>query len=359
MGSSMRQTVLVAAIGALALLPQPGPAYADPGITSPSTAGALAAAMDVPAGGAQSVRFMKVMFIQGIGSVSACPNSDNAGESIPEKKDFVGRLSWLASALAQQDVGLDSDDFLYYAYRSPYTKNRLCADGETPNYSERDVCWSLDDVYKVLFFKKKAVPDGGQATRLASFLRNYLANNPGTNLSIVAHSQGGVLATYTIKEKLSQDYLDRIKAIVTFDSPLGGILKIAPEGLKIFSKCAGLDRRLDSSFDMASGSAVIKRINDGRDTPSTKLYTISADPGCLKLLVLCTPFPLIPNSHSDVPSWSKERHPERHLVVDVKTHSDIWEGRSLPGERLRLVRFTACAVAELPVDCKDFAIQPD
>ncbi len=307
---------------------------------------------DLP-GGVPVAGGRKVLFIQGIGSEKRCGH--------PE--DFEDRVGWMSNQLEARIPGLDAGDFLYYKYTSPYPDDSTCAG----DYTRVDSCWSLDDTYTRAFWRR-TVSGGGQAARLASYLRSYLDNHSGISISIITHSQGGVLATYAVKEKLSAAYQDRIEAIVTLDSPLRGINSLGPGVLRTFAGCANNDLRLDSSFDMVPGSAVITRINDG-DTPSTKLYTVDADPGCQSLpRNRCTRFPLIDDAHSDA-SWSAE-----HISVDADTHSDIWDGcfvqgtfksgpgcggGALPNEGIRLVRFAACAVAELDADCSGFANQPE
>lgn len=338
----------------------------------------------------------KVLLIQGIASESTC-----IGDG-----DFKERLSWLTSALSESDAapGISPGDFLYYAYESPYTETGFskdktvrpggtCADGETPRYSKKDSCWSLDDVYKSGGEK----PVLGQAKRLAAYLEDYFEDedNP-RNLSIIAHSQGGVLATYTILEELAKEYQHRITAIITLDSPLRGINSLSAPLLQLTSACAG-DPRLDSSFDMLPGSAVINRIATEQEDnpPPTKLYTVNAKPGCLAgavkspdpprplqifvkvasalLKVACVRVPLINDAHSDLAWWSnsnKNSENTRHITVGAQTHTDIWAGcfvsrskcdddssaTELGAEGERLVRFISCAVSnQTNSNCKEVA----
>ena len=293
--------------------------------------------------------FTTVLFIQGIGSSSTCETSP----------DFVGRISWLRSSVASV---LPSTRFLYYAYRSPYTSNPSCSNPAVPRYSNLDSCWSLDDVYAPLVGRARDVPGGGQATRLAAYLKSYLDANPGETISVVTHSQGGVLASYVVKQKLSPTYASRIQSIITLDSPLLGINGAGRALLRAASGCSNGDKRLDSAFDMDPTSAIIRRINDA-DRPSTMLYTVDADPGAA-----CSRcgFPLIDDAHSTT-WWATA-----HIRVAAATHSDIWNGcfqqstgtvcagsngLNLQSQGRKLVRFTACAIGNLAADCKAYSEQ--
>jgi hypothetical protein len=292
-----------------------------------------------------------VLFIQGIGSSSTCEAST----------DFVGKVGWLKSGL-ESLLGPDTK-FLYYAYRSSYTTNPGCTDSSVPQYQKLDSCLSLDDQYARSVRRVEAVPDGGQATRLSSFLRTYLDSHPGETLSIVAHSQGAVLASYAVKERLVESYTRRIRAIVAYDSPLRGINEAAIRGLRRINGCQH-DPSLDSAFDMDPDSAVIQRIND-ETRPDTKLYTVDAVPGTLERCRLFCPLKpaFVDDFHSGT-SWETA-----HIQVLAITHDDIWKGcfadNSLCPEAgpdfnqqgRRLVRFTGCAVGRLADDCVAYSDQ--
>lgn len=292
-----------------------------------------------------------VLFIQGIASSSTCPSSS----------DFVGRVAWLRSSLTPL-LGTGSK-FKYYAYRSPYTSSPTCSPTSAiPNYTPKDSCWSLDDFYSPFPFVVNPVPGGGEATRLAMYLRSYLDNHPGETISIVSHSQGGVLASYVVKAKLSVAYTQRIRSIVTLDSPLRGINGIAAELLRDRSWCGNFDNRLDSAYDMLGKSTVIKGISDTA-RPLTKLFTVDADPG-----YLCRT-PLLCNVRAVDDTHSRTWWDTAHIQVHARTHGDIWcgsvgflatqcarqDGTNLTTQGRTLVRFTACAADALAPDCVAYA----
>jgi hypothetical protein len=195
---------------------------------------------------------------------------------------------------------------------------------------------------------------------MAEFIEGYLSSNPTTDIAIVGHSQGGVLPTYTIKEALSESYQSRVLSVVTMDSPLGGINRAGAQLYRSISGCAHNDFRLDSPFDLLTGSGVISRINDSI-VPSAKLYTVDGNPGCGQVLQrFCTRFPLIDDSHSTT-AWATD-----HIRVAAQTHGDIWDGcfgvgrecvasdgSGLNSEGTRLVDFVACAVVAASENCGD------
>lgn len=297
---------------------------------------------------------LKVLFIQGISMQSTCPDSN----------DFVGAVSWLRHALQNYVPTLTDTDFLHYSYTSDtsvYTASPTCPNTDNPQYTKFDSCWSLDDVYTT-GGTTRAVPSGGQATRLAVYLRSYLDANPSANIAIIAHSQGGVLAAYTIKMKLSAAYQMRVISITTLDSPLIGINSAFIGGLRSVAGCVNNDLRLDSSFDMAPTSRVITAINN-TIKPTTKLYTVDASPGYYCFPSLCLPIPLVDDKHSNT-WWSTA-----HISIQAQAHNDVWlgcfiqdggnicadsSGDELAAEGIRLVRFTACAVLA-GSDCARFA----
>jgi hypothetical protein len=197
-----------------------------------------------------------VFFIQGIGSSSDCGYG------------FVDRVAWLRGATKKYLPA--GSTFHYYAYRSPHTAKPNCGVPSSPQYNRLDSCWSADDFQGSTVNR---VPGGGEATRLANVLRRYMDDHPTETVVLFTHSQGGVLASYVVKVKLTSEYANRIRSIVAFDSPMRGINSAAASLLRRSAHCSANDPSLDSSTDMLPSSEVIKTVNDAFD-PDTKLYTI-------------------------------------------------------------------------------------
>jgi pimeloyl-ACP methyl ester carboxylesterase len=310
-----------------------------------------------------------VLFVQGIASSSTCPGSS----------DFVDRVDWLRNSLIGQ-LGANTK-FLYYAYRSPHTPSPSCGDSaDLPQYTAVDTCWSLDDSYTVttvdLRQRRKTtthqVKGGGQASRFSTYLRTYLDAHPDEQVSIVAHSQGGILSTYTVQTLFkgkNARYAKRVHAIVTLDSPLGGVPSNAAAELRSVSGCSGSNMlEYDSSYDMLPGNSVITAINARHQQSITHLYTVDANPGdcgslCQHVSGLSS-VPMINDAHSTT-WWATA-----HIRVAAETHSDIWNGTFLnngasfptqpsgmgivpQGEKL--IRFAACGIADLSSDCVSYS----
>jgi hypothetical protein len=292
-----------------------------------------------------------VLFIQGIGSTSTCLAST----------DFVQRVSWLKSAIASQPVpaGDKPTAFAYYSYTSALNHPSTCSNKSTPQYTKLDTCWSIDNSYTA---GGKTLAVAGEAGKLATFVHNYIVGHPDASITIVTHSQGGVLATYSVGNAMTASDAQHIQAIVTLDSPLRGINSIAPKALKGFAGCGAGDARFDSTYDMAPGSDVIQTI-DTHALMYTGLYTVDANPG--KLCSNCG-FALVDDTHSTT-SWATS-----HIRVNATTHSDIWNGcfAEKTGQRCagpnglnigpqgrKLDRFVICATFAISDDCETYSEQ--
>ena len=284
-----------------------------------------------------------VLFIQGINS-SSCKNGDRPAA------DFVEHVEWLRESLKRDVEGVDDDSFLYYAYTSrEKSAARPVCSGEPccPKYDKRDACWSLDDEYSLRGAGRGNVI--GQAQRLATYIDKHVKHD--AKLTIVAHSQGGVLAAYTAqmldRQKWREIIPGPVRAIVTLDSPLRGISTVAAHGLRVRGAC-GSDRREDSHRDMEAGTQVIQEAGYGKMPATTKLYTIDAHPGCIAIPL--PPCPSIAEKKTES-SWQLA-----HLRAEAKTHSDIWQGVFKgSAERKRVESFIACAVGQFSDNCEEYA----
>jgi Tol biopolymer transport system component len=301
-----------------------------------------------------------VLFIQGIASESHCGDWD---ENDPTKYKNYKQVSWLRDYLSvgwpHTMTGLDPEHFLYYDYTTHGDSPATCSGKPIPDYDSADACWSLDDKYKLVF--ERDAEGGGEARRLATYLHNYLADpaHQGARISIIAHSQGGVLAAYVVASEdfgsspatpnpLTESDRARINAIVTLDSPLGGV----PHGGGLLYEwnhpCVdGPD--YDSAPDMASTGPLIARLHNP-PYPSVRLFTVDADPGNWCLGPMC--YTVADDDHSQAKEWQ-----QAHLSVAAPNHGDVWTGELEPVEGVELRRFVLCAVAGLSPgsECSNFA----
>jgi pimeloyl-ACP methyl ester carboxylesterase len=289
----------------------------------------------------------KVLFIQGISSESQCDDGEN---------ENYNRVSWLKDLLIsrQAENGLGSGDFLYYGYTSGVNNDpEECDNSPIPEYSSNDACWSLDDKYLLI---DRPVTNGGQAYRLAQYLKNYFAKpgNSNVHMTMVGHSQGGVLAAYLASSDLITDEeREKIDAVVTLDSPLGGVPAagglLAPE----ITSCVDDYPDRDSAWDMRTGGPLIDQLGNPPHT-SVPLYTVDADPGCFGVTAggICLIGIEIANDEHSRVEWERG-----HLQLFAPDHADVWtgwggdQGRNV--ERQILANFVHCAIMqkEKPQDC--------
>ena len=283
-----------------------------------------------------------VMFIQGITSQSHCDDS---------AFDNYNRIIWLKSYLAgETELGITSNDFLYYDYTSGTDSPAQCSDtNPLPSYQPSDTCYSLDDTYA----KENPVPGGGEVSRLAAYLHDYLERHRDVQLTIIAHSQGGVIAVSAMTTDVLKTDLGRIHAIVTLDSPLGGVPDVWDVLYQtVVQSCSRWSPIHDSASDMGSDKALIKRLKS-TPYPSVPLFTVDAEPGCVYEGPIC--YHLADRGHSQITQWQTD-----HLEVSTAEHGDVWDGPfgnlSL-GEEDALRRFVYCAIAGIqpPSSCSEDA----
>ena len=160
-----------------------------------------------------------IVFIQGIDSES------RPGQSPTDCGPALGFLDgdgafhagWIVDYLSDPDhvggLALQEDEnFFYFSYSGQYCLENGVEDFRRPIYSAGDTC---DGV-------------GEAADRLQTLLAALISQNPETRFDLVAHSMGGLVATYWLTqhgddqtaEGLMKDF---VNSITTFDSPLRGI----------------------------------------------------------------------------------------------------------------------------------------
>ena len=279
----------------------------------------------------------KVLLIDGIGGRGDCTIASQAW-----LRDYLVNQGWV-----RLTTGLTDADFLRYDYTSKGDLAIGCGyNNQFASFDALDSCWSLDDMYRDWGYRPGTVT--GQALRLANYLRSLPSDY---RVTIVAHSQGGVLASLAIRDYLDGTERQVVKAIVTLDSPLGGLYSDgeAPP-LRTSVGCTTGDLRLDSAYDMKGSSGVIKAIQAGRP-PSTRLYTVDETGNDLCALGLC-PFEKVSDDRTRIRAWENS-----HFRVFTGSHETIWTGRGDTLGRTFLSRYIGCAVAGLtpPKSCEEFA----
>jgi hypothetical protein len=249
---------------------------------------------------ADEVAIHKVIFIQGI----------HSGTTYDKMQSTVGWLQNLIALNPALSDEISTADFHFFSYL--LGNNYELEPGE--EYSHVDTCWSIDN-------KDNNGTEILGTSRFLEVLVNQLKRE-NTNLqtiSILGHSMGGVMATYSA-ENLSS-IVPNLN-IITFDSPLTGLTSLESTGLDVARGCQWerLTKsipELDSALDLNKDNAVIQSIKNRPSIPdSVKLFTLDADPGWVTY---------IPENIFDVdPATLYWR--ERHEDIRALYHSDIWSG---------------------------------
>jgi hypothetical protein len=297
-----------------------------------------------------------VLFVDGIGS-SGSGTCQVSGTS----QFFDGDWNWATTALKGK-----VDQFVRYVYTSGSSSAVGCWNTTaSTSWNNGDTCWSVDNTYHDAFGFAQSVPaDGqgyrGQADRLKSFIESYL-NDPahhGVQLSIVAHSQGGLLAAYVAK--ILND--KRITSVVTLDSPLDGINSLGVVPLRAIAAklppnlaCLLGGTAYDSSNDMESCgiltacSDLISTVQTKAGQPQTTLFTVNAT-GHDCFLGVCLPFELIDDTHSRAP-WEAGKG---HIEVALN-HVTVQNGGGDAINEAILKRFIVCAIQDVSGNCAGYA----
>lgn len=277
----------------------------------------------------------KVLLITGISSSGTC----GVGEAI-WMEDFLTSTGWV-----QLTAAITEDDFMQFDYSSGNSSARGCGRQEHfAEFTNLDTCWSLDDSFTDALGKHSLI---GQASRLAAFVDDLPADD---RVTVITHSQGGVLIALAVRDYLTSENLAKIEAIVTLDSPLGGINSLSAPALQAHSGCTNLDPRYDSAYDMLPGSDTISRLATPEfDDDNVRLYTVNETGNEQVCQNLCQ---LIDDEHSRIENWEAS-----HLQVYTGNHSTIWNGQGDPFGKKEESIYLGCAVASLspPSRCEAFA----
>jgi hypothetical protein len=198
----------------------------------------------------------KIILVGGIDSAGSC-SSDSV---------FLARRDTVMKILQPYVPGLKLEDIQGLSYAEPFDQGyAYCATpitekpitGEVPIYTKRDTCGG--------------VAKGSQALRW--LINHLLQSNPGTEFDIVAHSMGGLVASYYVAQQDGEFLKQHIHSIVLLDSPVSPGLQIESSPL---SACSLSD---PSWQDMLAGSGVIGSISDpSRTTLRVRFSAVLATP---------------------------------------------------------------------------------
>jgi pimeloyl-ACP methyl ester carboxylesterase len=176
----------------------------------------------------------RVLYIQGMNSVSKCPGGSGFSTRAPE---------WLAGHLGEPGSGpaieLEEGAVAYFSYSGEWCGGGDPAGGAFADYDDSDTCGGIDEVH---------------APRLKRLIESL---GPG-RVTIVGHSMGGLVAAYLVASDPAWA-AEHIASVATFDSPLRGVngtrLVIAGAGGVFDGDCGP---RSDAVEDLKDDSAVVK-----------------------------------------------------------------------------------------------------
>ncbi len=247
----------------------------------------------------------KVIVLQGINSSSNCTDDPRT----PEDERMVGRVAWVRETLQGRDVAqyvqYAEEDFFYFDYGAGYCPD----DPETPEIDE-----SKNPNYSKIFTCVNGVARSSNILDL--LITRILQINDETQIDIIGHSMGGVIAAYWVATHQDDSRLKNIHSVITFDSPLQGL-----EGSKVtvgkLLTCLGDDTAWN---ELHEDSDVMRTIQERQPDTIVPLVTIRAV-GDIS----------VTDSRATLPGeW-------RDLHRPMGSHSELWSD-PIP-DALRLVAF--------------------
>jgi pimeloyl-ACP methyl ester carboxylesterase len=257
----------------------------------------------------------RVLYIQGMNSVSECPGGSGFSTRAPE---------WLAGHLAVpgslSGIDLDEGAVAYFSYSGQWCGGGDPVDGSYADYDDSHTCGGIDEVH---------------APRLKRLVESL---GPG-RVTIVGHSMGGLIAAYLVASDPAWA-VEHIASVATFDSPLRGVngtrLVIAGAGGVFDGDCgprseAVKDLRDDSRVvEVAGGAALVVPFytSDATDSEKLTLGRVEA-----------------------VPAGQTRLAGEAAHTSFSERHSRTWTIAGDEVERKR--RFVACAIALAFAYCLD------
>lgn len=211
----------------------------------------------------------KVIVIQGIDSSASWTNASQSTSDTT----LISRVDGIAKAVGRtalesideygQLTGPGEGDFLTFSYSGMYfdtSQNAVVGVAEHSGASDHYAHYGKSDTCT-------GVVAG--AAELEQLIERLVQLDSTTEIDIVAHSMGGMVATYLLATADGQ-LSGRIRSITTLDSPLMGTSLLIP-----FSACSYTSSA--SWIDLAVGSSVIEEISTiGGTSPAEKISSINS-----------------------------------------------------------------------------------
>ena len=225
----------------------------------------------------------KVVLLQGIDSEGSCEDVRAGWESLgrqlwrngrpyqsstspfltpeptPSTNGMFMRRQTLVSALQDHLLGDWEGGVLSFSYSGSYEN---CVLGR--NFAAEDYPFGDYRVFPKYHPENTCVGVRDAAATLGTLLASLHAQEPDRELVLMGHSLGGMVAAYYVAELAPPEILDRIRSIVTLDSPLLGYSESNP-----FSAC---HPSAQSWEDVLGVSDVVKIISSIEGTNLAKKF---------------------------------------------------------------------------------------
>jgi len=195
----------------------------------------------------------KVILIGGIDSASSCSDSSASSSTFFARRDKVKEI------LQPYLPGLQSWDIYGLSYADQYAYCMQEAGPGGPSSGGGTYPLSQAPEWAATPWYAKADTCGGVAKASASLGRlidHILQKEPGAEFDIIAHSMGGLVASYYVAQQKDGFLKEHVHSVVLLDSPVSPGLQIETSPL---SACSLSD---PSWQDMLPGSGVIGSISD-------------------------------------------------------------------------------------------------
>lgn len=260
-----------------------------------------------------------VIFVPGITSQSTCPNGTGFLDQAPRWiEPFLNdpQQPWIQNAV-------HISDYVYFSYSGNYCDGSTGEGGGIPQYAASDTCAGFDEVY---YDRLK-----GLIERVTDRFKDRK-----TRVSIVAHSQGGLISSYLVG-RLRQDAPDflaqRVASVITFDSfpeglPLADILHLWPP---YWGPCGANSANIQ---DWNNNSYVSQTARE-----AAQPFNANAGPKCPGRDQACVKFYTIDAAGPPVPEQFTHIRGESNHAQYPGDHSQIWNDLLLGKQR-----FVACGV---------------
>jgi hypothetical protein len=249
-----------------------------------------------------------VIYVPGLNSYSNCDGTD-----IGSSKTLQHRApDWINPYLRNQpwlQANLTISHFAYFSYSGRYCGGGTGEDGAWPDYIKTDTCFGIEESY---------------APRLKDLIKRVTDQNPGMQVTIIAHSHGSLIAAYLVGQlqasnrQADRDFVrKRIASVVNFDGFPQGLPDLPGLNGLIAGRhpdgCRADAVIFDDYKDNRNVALTAKTSAHSVDGYKVKFYTLAAG----KFFGFASNFLFEPSSHIQAETLYEK--------FDRDNHAEIWD----------------------------------